>query len=177
MTETRASILEHAKLITIELGELPSLNDVANAAGVSKGGLMHHFPSRQAMLEALVKQAIEEVDLALDTAAQEDTLLRTWLDLSVPHPSETALFRSLATAFFAASSSQGPMTKLVADANERWESILTLHLGGADLARVARLLADGLLLGSIAGTITPQNADEHVATAHRALIALRGDIR
>jgi len=172
---TRTSILEHAKLITIELGEVPSLNAVAKAAGVSKGGLIHHFPSRQALLEALVKQAIDEVDLALDVAVEQGTLLRTWLDLSVPHPSESALFRSLATTFFAVSSHQASITNLVADANRRWESALEGDLGSADLARVARLLADGLLLGAIGGTITEQNADEHVTAAHSALIVLRAD--
>lgn len=34
-----------------------SLNAVAREAGVSKGGLLHHFPNKQALIFALVRPA------------------------------------------------------------------------------------------------------------------------
>jgi AcrR family transcriptional regulator len=43
-----------------------SLDAVANRAGVSKGGLLYHFPSKSKLLEALVEQHLHEIDDALN---------------------------------------------------------------------------------------------------------------
>ncbi len=50
----RARLLAEANLIVVERGLAGlSLDLVARRAGVSKGGLIHHFPSRQALVDAL----------------------------------------------------------------------------------------------------------------------------
>ena len=43
-----------------------SLNKVAKEAGVSKGGLMHHFASKDALLQATARDAIEQFEKRLD---------------------------------------------------------------------------------------------------------------
>jgi AcrR family transcriptional regulator len=42
-----------------------SLDAVAEKAGVSKGGLLYHFPSKSKLLEALVEQYLQDFDAAL----------------------------------------------------------------------------------------------------------------
>jgi AcrR family transcriptional regulator len=42
-----------------------SLDAVAERAGVSKGGLLYHFPSKSKLLEALVEQHLRDFDAAL----------------------------------------------------------------------------------------------------------------
>lgn len=39
-----------------------TLDAVAKAAGVSKGGLLYHFPTKDALLQAMVDRHLEEVD-------------------------------------------------------------------------------------------------------------------
>ena len=58
----RTHILQTARTLAVETGSIPSLDDVARHAGVSKGGLMHHFRSRAALVEGVAMQAIEEMD-------------------------------------------------------------------------------------------------------------------
>ncbi|BDH47250.1 TetR family transcriptional regulator [Salmonella enterica subsp. enterica serovar Choleraesuis] len=51
-----------------------SLNAVAQAAGVSKGGLLHHFPSRQALIYAVYQRllAIMEAKISALIAADSE---------------------------------------------------------------------------------------------------------
>ncbi|PXY32576.1 TetR/AcrR family transcriptional regulator [Prauserella muralis] len=54
-------------------GPLPSMNDIARAAGVGRVTLYAHFASREALLEAVIDSAIAETDAAL-TALDLDRL-------------------------------------------------------------------------------------------------------
>jgi AcrR family transcriptional regulator len=53
------AIVDAAKDIVVEEGAAHmTLDAVAARAGVSKGGLLHHFPTKEALLEAMIKQLI-----------------------------------------------------------------------------------------------------------------------
>ena len=39
-----------------------SLNTIANKAGVTKGGLIHHFPSKNELVISAVKYALSRID-------------------------------------------------------------------------------------------------------------------
>ncbi len=65
-----------------------SLDAVAARAGVSKGGLLYHFPTKAKLLEALVEQFLESFDSALreretESAGAPDSLVRAYLDIFV----------------------------------------------------------------------------------------------
>jgi len=45
---------------------------VALKAGVSKGGLFHHFPSKQALLEELCRDVLRELDKKIDDCINDD---------------------------------------------------------------------------------------------------------
>lgn len=172
METTRQVILEHAARLAVAEGEVPSLNALASAAGLSKGGLMHHFPSREVLLIAMAADGIAAIDTALSVASGKLDVLRTWLNLSIPDKNGIALFQSMASVFFAGKSEQGPIQDLVKEANERWATLLTRELGSSSAARVALLLGDGLLLGAISGTITSKNANSYLKSAEDAIDAL-----
>ena len=70
LMSNRTRILQTARALAVETGSIPSLDDVAEHAGVSKGGLMYHFRSRAALTEGVAMQAIEEMDQALAAAAE-----------------------------------------------------------------------------------------------------------
>lgn len=65
-----------------------SLDAVAARAGVSKGGLLYHFPTKAKLLEALVEQFLASFDRSLrereaESAGAPDTLVRAYLDFLV----------------------------------------------------------------------------------------------
>jgi len=65
-----------------------SLDAVAARAGVSKGGLLYHFPTKAKLLEALVEQFLASFDETLRdretaSAGAPDSLVRAYLDILV----------------------------------------------------------------------------------------------
>lgn len=67
----RASILEAAARIVETSGAAHlTIDAVAGTAGVSKGGVLYHFPSKQALLEGMLERLIEQ--MTLRTAAYRE---------------------------------------------------------------------------------------------------------
>jgi AcrR family transcriptional regulator len=88
-SDTRGKILEAAADISRESGPGNlSLDAVAARAGVSKGGLLYHFPSKTKLLQAVVENFIASFDeeLARRKEAKHgrpDALLEAYLELFV----------------------------------------------------------------------------------------------
>ncbi len=58
---SRDMILDAAETVAVETGAANlSLDAVAVRAGFSKGGLLYHFPTKHALLQALIERFIEE---------------------------------------------------------------------------------------------------------------------
>jgi AcrR family transcriptional regulator len=58
-------IVDAAEDVVVEAGASHmTLEAVAARAGVSKGGLLHHFPSKEALLEAMIGRLIEKRELS-----------------------------------------------------------------------------------------------------------------
>jgi AcrR family transcriptional regulator len=66
---TPARILDAAEAVVAERG-VPALtlDGVARLARVSKGGLLHHFPSKEALLRAMLDRLAAEMSAAYDAA-------------------------------------------------------------------------------------------------------------
>lgn len=147
--EARNRILTEARRLTIEHGAVPSLNAVVAAAGVSKGGLIHHFPTRDALIEALGRQALADVDAAMVDAAEDGQAARVWLRLSVPHAEERDVYRALLIAYQAIHVQLNSLVQDAAAMTVRWEAMIATELGDANKARVVRLVGDGLIANSL----------------------------
>lgn len=62
----RAKLLAAAARIAAEQGLASvTLNAVAHMAGVSKGGLLHHYPSRRHLIDALYAALLSRLDLRI----------------------------------------------------------------------------------------------------------------
>ena len=112
-------VLAAAREAFAEGGESTSLEEIARRAGVGIGTLYRHFPSRQALIEALYLEEVEEVCL---TAAQLDSAdpweaLSLWFDRFIGYMAtkqalahelldylgpDAALFQSCRASLFAA---------------------------------------------------------------------------
>ena len=66
-TPTRERILRAADAIATESGAgMVSLDAVAARAGISKGGLLYHFPTKSALLQALVQDYLDKTEAMLE---------------------------------------------------------------------------------------------------------------
>ncbi|MFI6602186.1 TetR/AcrR family transcriptional regulator [Nonomuraea sp. NPDC050536] len=80
LTAAQAAFAEH--------GVGASLNDIARNAGVGNVTLYRHFPTRQALLEALLGESLRGLRTRADellTSPAPDEALSTWLDGAVEH--------------------------------------------------------------------------------------------
>jgi len=84
----RERILEAAKEAFTRFGASASLDDIATQAGVGPGTLYRHFPTRDALIEAVYRTEVEKLAAAehrLAEAMPPMEALRAWMLLFVDH--------------------------------------------------------------------------------------------
>jgi AcrR family transcriptional regulator len=75
-------LLAVARAVVTEQGADASLRDVARRAGVGLGTLYRHFPTREALLEAMLRASFDELAAqagALETSSSPGDALVSWL--------------------------------------------------------------------------------------------------
>lgn len=75
---TRRAILDAARSVIREKGTSAALGAIAEMAGVTKGGLLHHFSGRDALLLSVAQDALDQL--------RTQVLAR--IDLSENHPGQ-----------------------------------------------------------------------------------------
>ncbi|QEH34953.1 HTH-type transcriptional regulator AcrR [Aquisphaera giovannonii] len=84
----RAHLLDVAKSAFAEKGSAASLDEIARRAGVGIGTLYRHFPTRDALIEAVYRNEVEQLGEAASRLAAECPpveALRAWLLLFVEY--------------------------------------------------------------------------------------------
>ncbi|RXD04772.1 TetR/AcrR family transcriptional regulator [Sphingomonas sp. UV9] len=87
----RTAILTTARLIFREKGSAASLEEIARAAGVGNGTLYRHFPSRDALVDAVCHddaRGLIEAAAQLGKDHQPIDALLYWLDAFIDHVAE-----------------------------------------------------------------------------------------
>src|ERR1700749_4911248 len=87
----RERILEVAKEAFTRSGANASLDEIATQAGVGPGTLYRHFPTRDALIEAVYRTEVEKLAAAERKFAETMSpieALRTWMLLFVDHIAE-----------------------------------------------------------------------------------------
>jgi AcrR family transcriptional regulator len=90
----RERILEVAKEVFTHDGAAASLDDIARQTGIGPGTLYRHFPTRDALIEAVYRSEVEKLAAAEQRfAATMPPLeaLRAWMLLFIDHVSEKRL--------------------------------------------------------------------------------------
>ncbi|MCZ2830681.1 TetR/AcrR family transcriptional regulator [Modestobacter sp. VKM Ac-2986] len=67
---TRRVVLDAAAAVVTEHGAGVSLDAIARRAGISKGGLLHHFRSREQLLVAVAEDLLEHFAVAVREATE-----------------------------------------------------------------------------------------------------------
>lgn len=71
----RQLILDKAIQLAAEQGvQGMSIQSVANMAGVTKGGVFHHFANKQHLIKAMLEELIHQLDREVSTKIENDTV-------------------------------------------------------------------------------------------------------
>ncbi|MCD5346780.1 TetR/AcrR family transcriptional regulator [Agromyces sp. H3Y2-19a] len=140
----REAVLDAFERLIIADGERTATIDAtARAAGVSKGGLLYHFGSKQALVAGLIERLLRLVDEDLTRIDEAPDgaiayFLRSSLDI------ETPLDHTFVATLRLAQGGDREAGRALDEAETRWIETITRHVGDPTLALAVTLLGDGL---------------------------------
>lgn len=174
-SRTRRAVLDAAAAAVAEYGTGISLARVAELAGISKSGLLHHFGSREQLLVALVEDANERFrqivrEHVVESEPEPGRLLRAYVRALCGGSEEAARY------FDTAPSWNGlfviPGVAPIIEADSAWWA-QQFALDGLDERRVqvVRRAAEGIAAAWCFG----EESDDDVVAGGHALLALAVD--
>ncbi len=140
----RERVLDAFESIVIEDGErAATLDATAKAAGVSKGGLLYHFGSKEDLAAGLIERldALTTADLERMTTAEEGPVAY-YVRTSVME--DDALDRALIAATRLAQGGSTAAADALRRNRDRWEDTIRPHVRDAASLDLVMLLSDGL---------------------------------
>lgn len=138
-----------------------TLDAVAAEAGTSKGGLLYHFASREALITAMVERHLDAFSASLEADMAEDPeprgrWTRAYLHTTAPldGPSDGAT----ATGLLAAMASNPALADPMRERYHAWRDEMAADgIDEAD-AMIVSLAADGLWMADLLGFAAPAGA-------------------
>ncbi|MEP7352681.1 MAG: TetR/AcrR family transcriptional regulator [Acidobacteriota bacterium] len=154
---TATVILQAAERVILQSGiEKTTIDEVAREAGVSKGGVLHHFPGKEAIVVGLLASLIQkfEADVKAKQALDPDpgAFTRAYLKAATEwndHCIEVSF--SLKAGF----RNCPELQKLLADAHSRWQTCIENDGIDPVAASMVRLATDGLWLARVHHAVIP----------------------
>lgn len=169
--DTCSKILKAAAYIVQSDGILNlTLEAAAKRAGVSKGGLLYHFPSKDALVAGMVQYLMQNYMDNIEKNANQDTLLHgRWTRSFIRETSEQSNpDKHMDAGLMAAAAINRSLLKPVQDAYEQWQD----HIDDDGLdpinATVLRLAVDGLWFSEIFG-LAPLGDDRRQRVLERLI--------
>ncbi|MEU8895182.1 TetR/AcrR family transcriptional regulator [Nocardia sp. NPDC048505] len=158
---TRDRILDALETLLLEKGmSQVTLESVAAAAGVSKGGLLYHFKSKDALLAGLIRRLGERSDQQLDNAVAQGRSVAEWY-LQAPQPDnaddalEIAVQRSMLAAMRTLDGPQGAdadeVDRAMDEVMAKWQRGLDTEITDPIQAQIVSLVGDGVYLRALLG--------------------------
>jgi len=168
---TRDRLLDAFEELLIEHGErAATLDGVAAAAGVSKGGLLYHFGSKAALIDGLLARlgelvAVDIADIRSAPAGAVDFLIRTSASTGTP------LDRTFVAVTRLAQGSHQQAGDMLADIRREWVAVIEESVGDPDVAQMIALISDGLFHESTvsADFLSPEALDGLLAVIARVI--------
>jgi AcrR family transcriptional regulator len=146
---TRKTLLDAATQIILQRGVgALTLEAVAQAAGVSKGGLLYHFPSKEALIIGLLDADFDhfEAEIVAHIEAQGEVgqpgaWVRAYLAISL---ADNELSNSFGAGALAAIATTPALLGHVQQRFVRWQALATTDGIDPAVATLMRVAADGL---------------------------------
>ena len=167
---TRDLVLDALETLLLEGGSsAATLEAVAARAGVSKGGLLYHFGSKEALYEGFLARLRRRAQGDAErTRRAPQGAVAAYLDVStVPEDPGT---RSVLAALRLVGVQEVDVERALADTFEYWYAVVAQEIPDPTLARLVQLVGDGLYLHALIGSGRPE-ADQLVIERVIALVA------
>ena len=173
-SSTRDRILDAFTGLLIDQGErAATLENVAVEAGLSKGGLLYHFGTKDALVQGLLTRLgdlvatdIEQIRSA--PAGPVDYLIRTSLSVG------TALDRTIAATVRLAQGSHPLANAAMVSTRRQWLAVIEETVGDPDVAEAILLISDGLYFGATIASPAQPATDVVSAARLDRLLAVIG---
>ncbi|KIQ08128.1 TetR family transcriptional regulator [Rhodococcus sp. Leaf7] len=169
--DTRDRILDALEALLLDEGlDRTTLEAVAARAGVSKGGLLYHFPSKDAMMASMVRRLGDRADAQRVDAEKAGSSLAQWY-LQPPDATsaeEVALYRSTLAALRSMDGRPGEVHQAVIEVMGMWDRALQREIEDPVHAEIVRLVGDGIYFAALLG-LPQTDADLHRAVVERLL--------
>jgi len=158
----RRGLLDAAtRVVLAEGGAALTLDAVAHEAGVSKGGLLYHFPTKRRLVAGLVEHLVARFDAEVSAAHAEEIAVadspgawtRAWLRVAAGR--EVAELDRASAGLIAAFTEDPALLDPLRAAHARWTA--RMEDDGLDPVDVTlvRLVLDGVWLARLAGFAEP----------------------
>lgn len=149
---TRDRILDALERLLLDLSaQQATLEAVAAEAGVSKGGLLYHFPTKEAMLAAMVRRMGARSDAQFAEAVAGGTevaefYLQTFDEADFE---DRPLYQSVLAALRSADGSHGEVHTAVVEVMRSWDHWLQAEFDDPVQAEIVRLVGDGIFMAAL----------------------------
>ena len=153
-----------------------TLDAVAAEAGVSKGGLLYHFPSKESLISAMVERMLAAFEAAQEAAMAADPVergrwTRSWVRAAVA-PEGVSDQDHVAAGLLAALATNPALADPLRERYAAWRR-KAMHDGiGAEDAMIVSLAADGLWMADLLGFESPTGETRRLIIAR--LLELAG---
>lgn len=150
-------ILDALEALLLERGVAAlTLEAVAARAEVSKGGLLHYYRSKEALLAGLVTRLAARVDVDLaPPGSGAVSMIGTYLASSTAADSDLPLYRSLVAALRGSAGGQDEVSRSLRAVFTVVTERLHAEIDDPVLAEIVRLVGDGLLFADLTGMPRP----------------------
>jgi AcrR family transcriptional regulator len=152
-----------------------TLEAVAREAGVSKGGLLYHFPTKEALIAGMIAQICVDFDAAIDheLAAEQVPGPGRWVRAYARLSCDVAAqpLDVLYAALIAAVGTNTELLNPLRDAFARWQRRAVDDGLDPALATLVRLAADGLWFADLMGFAPPGPELRSQVCAHLLALA------
>ncbi len=164
-TQTTRQQIIHAAFVLIRREGVARLTieAVAQEAGLSKGGVLYHFRSKESLIQAMIASLVERFDADIETARRgelegERSAPGGWLRAYIHASAGPAEDDEDTVALLAAVATDPRLLEPLQAQYASWQK--QVESDGVDpaLATVIRLALDGLWMADLFGLATPQGA-------------------
>jgi AcrR family transcriptional regulator len=174
-SSSRERILNAAAELVREVGSgRLTLEAVAERAGLSKGGLLYNFPSKDALLQGMIERMMDEVSAekeALRGTLQTCRNLEARLGAAASLKTRCGAMREVANGMLAASAENPRLLEPVRQVIKKdWQTLRSTSEDPA-AAMIAWLAIEGLSSLEMHGLspVTPSDREEIVAAVYKLL--------
>lgn len=130
-----------------------TLDAVAKEAGISKGGLLYHFPSKNALIQAILADFLDRFDLGTEEEALTNSSLNNqWTQSYLIECFEISKEDlELSAGILAAAANNPELLEPMRERYRVWQSRMQAESADPIQATVARLAADGMFFCELFG--------------------------